>query len=130
MTAATVTPVALEGFAIDPDLKEDRLVLRLSGTGDMAAVRHLDRCLKEAHALASSQQLDAVEIDIRALYLLNSSCLKGLVSYVYQVQSGQPRYDVRFVTDQQLSWQPRSLKVIERLAPDIVSIVETETSKG
>jgi hypothetical protein len=125
MTTLTINPVSLEGFGIDPSLDDERLVLRLSGTGDMAAVRHLERCLKDVHAEVIKLGLRTVDIDIKALYLLNSSCLKGLVSFVYMIQSEGPRYEVRFITDPHLSWQPRSLRVIERLAPDIVSILES-----
>lgn len=124
MSALTLDPVALEGFGIAPSLEGDRLVLRLSGTGDMTAVRHLEHILRGAHAEVGRLGLRAVDIDIKALYLLNSSCLKGLVSFVYTIQSEGPRYEVRFITDPHLSWQQRSLRVIERLAPDIVSILE------
>ena len=117
-----VAPVTLESFSIEPAIDQDFLKLTLRGTGDMAAVRHLDRCLQEAHQEVVALGLKGLELDITALYLLNSSCLKTLVSLVYKITTEGPHYAVRFVTDPHLSWQSRSLAVIVRMAPKVVSI--------
>ena len=66
--------------------------------------------------------LKGVSIDIRVLYLLNSSCLKALVSFIYQLQTQGSIQPIKFIVDPRLSWQRRALVALERMAPDLVSI--------
>ncbi|MBN2196093.1 MAG: hypothetical protein JW751_24970 [Polyangiaceae bacterium] len=122
MSERGLTPIIQEGFTARADVAGERLVFKLTGTGDMAAVKPLERALHEIHAEVAHRGLRAVDIDITALYLLNSSCLKALVSFIYAIMTAGPRYDVRFLTDARLSWQTRSLSVVARMAPELVSI--------
>lgn len=123
MSGLKLTPVVQEGFTAEAVVERDRVSFRMTGTGDMAAVKPLENCLQEIHAEVVYRGLKGVDIDIKALYLLNSSCLKALVSFIYTIMTAGPRYEVRFLTDPRLSWQSRSLSVVARMAPELVTIV-------
>jgi hypothetical protein len=117
-----IMPIAEEGFGVEPSVADGYLVLRLTGTGDMAAVPPLRSVLVGAREELTRLGLKGVNIDIRVLYLLNSSCLKALVSFIYQLQTQGSIQPIKFIVDPRLSWQRRALVALERMAPDLVSI--------
>ncbi|WP_437730458.1 hypothetical protein [Sorangium sp. So ce1335] len=125
MSSLRVEPVVTESFGIEPALREDTLGVRLTGTGDMAAVAPLGTFLKDLHAEAARLRVGAIEFDVRNLYFLNSSCLKAFISFICGLAGQGLRCKVQFVTDARLGWQRRSLTALERMSPDVVSITET-----
>jgi hypothetical protein len=118
----THTVTAGSDFCATPSVVGDEAVLTLTGTGDMAAVAPLEHCLQQAHELIALHNLSAARIDISALYLLNSSCIKTLISFIHRNMASKQRYAVRFVVDNRLAWQARTLGVLCRMAPDLVSV--------
>ena len=66
-----------------------------------------------------------VEFDVRALYFLNSSCLKAFISFICGLAGQGLKCKVQFVTDARLGWQRRSLTALERMSPELVSIADT-----
>ena len=117
-----IMSIAGAGFGVEPSVADGYLVLRLTGTGDMAAVPPLRSVLVGAREELTRLGLKGVNIDIRVLYLLNSSCLKALVSFIYQLQTQGSIQPIKFIVDPRLSWQRRALVALERMAPDLVSI--------
>lgn len=117
-----IMSIAGAGFGVEPSVADGYLVLRLTGTGDMAAVPPLRSVLVGAREELTRLGLKGVSIDIRVLYLLNSSCLKALVSFIYQLQTQGSIQPIKFIVDPRLSWQRRALVALERMAPDLVSI--------
>ncbi|XXX72912.1 hypothetical protein WMF30_35220 [Sorangium sp. So ce134] len=122
MSTLRVEPVVTDSFGAEPALREDTLSVRLTGTGDMAAVAPLGFFLKEIQAEALRLRVGAVEFDVRALYFLNSSCLKALISFISSVAGQGLKCKVAFVTDARLGWQRRSLTALERMSPELVTI--------
>lgn len=118
----SVKKIALESFAIEPSEIAGGLSVRLSGTGDTVAVEPLRDCLEQIRADMIRLKLKHLEIDIRSLYLLNSSCIKSLVRFLYILQTDGPNISVGFSVDKNLSWQARALSPLTRMAPDIVKI--------
>jgi hypothetical protein len=110
-------------FRVTPSVVGDEVVVTLSGTGDMAAVAPLEQALKQVDEQILAQGLAGARIDISALYLLNSSCIKALISFIHRNMAAKRRYAVRFVVDERLAWQSRTLGVLCRMAPDLVSVV-------
>jgi hypothetical protein len=119
----SIKKVVLESFAIDASSTGRRAVIRLSGTGDMVAVEPLKACLEQVRGDVTRLNFEGIEIDIRALYLLNSSCIKALVHFIYLLQTDGPRFSIKFSVDHNLSWQARALSPLVRMAPDIVHVV-------
>lgn len=115
-------PFTQQDFGITPKLKDKSLLIALSGTGDMAAVAPLRTYLSSVQSETSRLGLECVGIDVRAVYLLNSSCLKALVSFIYETQTCNAPFKIRFVVEPRLPWQRRSLAALQRMAPEIVSI--------
>ncbi|WP_437954681.1 hypothetical protein WME76_24255 [Sorangium sp. So ce119] len=125
MNSLRVEPVVTESFGIEPALRDDALSVKLTGTGDMAAVAPLGSLLKELQWEAVRLRVSAVEFDVRALYFLNSSCLKAFISFICGLAGHGLKCKVQFVTDARLGWQRRSLTALERMSPELVSITDT-----
>ncbi|KYF72698.1 hypothetical protein BE17_21370 [Sorangium cellulosum] len=125
MSSLRVEPVVTDSFGIEPALRDDTLGVKLTGTGDMAAVAPLDMFLKDMQSEAMRLRVSAVEFDVRALYFLNSSCLKAFISFISRLGSQGLRCKIQFLTDARLGWQRRSLTALERMSPELVSIVDT-----
>ncbi|WP_437313505.1 hypothetical protein [Sorangium sp. So ce385] len=124
MSSLRVEPVVTDSFGIEPSLRGDALSVKLSGTGDMAAAPPLGFCLKELQAEVVRLAIPAVEFDVRPLYFLNSSCLKAFISFICGLAGQGAKSKVVFVTDARLGWQRRCLAAIERMSPELVSIVD------
>jgi len=118
----TVRDVTLDSFQIQASQIDTRLVLTLSGTADMTAYEPMRMCLRQARDDVAALNLTGVCIDIRSLYLLNSSCIKALVRLVYLAQNEQPRFLLEFLVDHRLTWQARALAPLQRVAPGLVSV--------
>lgn len=117
-----VTPFNAEGFKLRASAAEQTLSLVLEGSGDMAAVPPLKEALSQVRRAMRTEGYANVAIDLRGLYLLNSSCIKALVHFVYQLQTEGPSFPIVFVVDHNLSWQPRALAALGRMAPELVTV--------
>jgi hypothetical protein len=120
-----ITPVSLESFQLAGASQKDALVLSLTGTGDMLAIEPLKAALKEARAGMIRSGLARLRVNIQGLYLLNSSCIKALVHFVYLTQTEGPAFQIEFLTDKNLSWQGRALAPLGRMAPTLVTVTAT-----
>ena len=120
----TVTDITSESFSIRASANARQMVLKLGGTGDLAAVGPLKECLTQVRSDVEGLALDRVQVDIRGLYLLNSSCIKTFVRFVYLIQTEGPPCTVDFQVNPNLGWQARALAPLQRMAPDIVTITE------
>lgn len=118
----TVENVKLDSFGIEAQRIDDTLCLTLTGTADMAAHDVLQNCLSAVRADVARLRLTLVRIDLRALYLLNSSCIKALLRLVYLAQTERPSFSIEFLVDPNLSWQGRALAPLKRMAPELVRI--------
>ena len=100
------------------------LMVVLTGNADLNVKTMLDHFLVAVHEASQRQHIPEVEVDVRKLEFMNSSCLKSLVSWVTQIQDlprGQ-QYRVTFLSSPTMYWQKRSLHAICCLANDIVSV--------
>ena len=125
MSSLKVDSVVTDSFGIEPALRDDTLSVKLTGTGDMAAAAPLGSYFKTLQAEVIRLSVSAVEFDVRALYFLNSSCLKAFISFISRLGTQGLRCKIQFVTDARLGWQRRSLTALERMSPELVSIVDT-----
>ena len=119
---SSVKKINLDSFSAEAIELDAGLTLRLSGTGDMVAVEPLRTCLEQVRQDMLRTNHKQLEIDIRSLYLLNSSCIKCLVRFLYLIQTDGPKISVAFSVDRNLSWQARALTPLTRMAPDVVRI--------
>jgi hypothetical protein len=103
---------------------ERTMSARLDGTADLAVKRALDDFLVKLHATAQAQGAAEVVMDFRNLKFMNSSCLKGLVTWICGVQGLPPQnqYRIVLVSSPDMHWQRRSLRALSCLARDLVTI--------
>jgi len=111
-------------FAAEASVNDGVLLATVSGNADLNVRLALERFLAAVHAEARSQSLRQVNLDVRKLAFMNSSCLKSLVVWVTQIQDlpAEQRYQVTLLSSPTLYWQKRSLVAISSLASDIVTI--------
>lgn len=114
--------VTLDSFGLETKRGDGKVILRLSGTGDMLAVEPLKQCLKALQAEIEDEQVKRLDVDIRSLYLMNSSCIKAFVSMVYALQTSGRDVAIEFVVDKNLSWQARAVGPLARMAPGLVNV--------
>lgn len=114
--------VETQGFSCSPALGDGTLTVTFNGTGDVAAIELLGGYLKRVHAEAERLGVREVRCDFRKLVFMNSSCFKAFVVWIDTVKNSAKSYKIRFVTDQEMHWQKRSLEALRRLATSVVSV--------
>ena len=112
----TVRNVELDSFGIEASETGGCLLVKLTGTAEMMAYEPLRSAIAQIRDDAARLGLGQICIDIRALYLLNSSCIKLLVRLVYLAQTEKPTFTLEFKVDPHLSWQTRALLPLARMA--------------
>ncbi len=100
------------------------IVLQLSGAADLRAADALREVLASTHEAARRFRVNRITVDITALEFMNSSCIKGIVSWLASIQAEErhPRYKVRFLTNPDMQWQRTSLKAIRCMVPELVTV--------
>lgn len=130
----TLPVVQKEGFSLVPTLKDQTLVVRFAGNGDMEATPILGMYLKRVHEEVCRLAIREVVFDIGELYFMNSSCLKAFITWLCLVHEMEEadRCVARFLSNPRLHWQRRSLEALRHYAPDVVRIdvVEAEVTRA
>jgi hypothetical protein len=103
---------------------DGKISLLLKGTADLRAQELLDAFLKRADACARADGSGEVLVDVRSLEFMNSSCFKAFVSWIGRLQDLAPesQYRIRFLSDQRMLWQRRSLHALSCFAVNLISI--------
>lgn len=122
MSPVLIPEVSEDGFGLRARVQGKRLLVRVSGNGDMDAIAPLKQHLESVHAAALKEKLTEVVYDFEELYFLNSSCLKAFVTWIHTVRSEGRPYAICFLANDNQHWQRRSLDALRRLAPDVVSV--------
>ncbi|HWA77145.1 MAG TPA: hypothetical protein VG937_32640 [Polyangiaceae bacterium] len=99
-----------------------RLVVELVGCLDMQTAPTLKLFLGQLLPHAESGAVDEVEFNIEQLYLLSSSAISCLATWLKAVRALEQACPVTFVTNANLGWQRRSLDPLRRLAEKMVRI--------
>lgn len=104
--------------------QNDKITLLLKGTADLRVQESLDAFLKRADACARAENTGEVVVDVRSLEFMNSSCFKAFVSWIGRLQELAPeaQYRIRFLSDQRMLWQRRSLHALSCFAVNLISI--------
>ena len=84
----------------------------------------LDMLLDRIHAESRRLGIKEVQIDLRQLEFMNSSCFKSFVSWITNIQEmdADRQYKVTFLSNPNMHWQKRSLHALSCLANEIVTI--------
>jgi hypothetical protein len=111
-------------FSAEASVKGHHMDVALSGTADVMVKRYLDRFLRALHAEARRRALTEVNVDVRRLEFMNSSCLDSFAWWISTVeeQPAEDRYRIVFLSSPTVYWQRRSLDTLAHLAGDIISV--------
>jgi hypothetical protein len=99
-----------------------RVILR--GHADTRYKGDLDGFLSLAAREATRIGVSKVGIDISQVEFMSSSCIKGFVNWIGDLQEMPPeqRYRLHFVADPGVHWQRRTLQALAVFAGDLVDV--------
>jgi PAS domain S-box-containing protein len=126
--AAAVADLHLEAIGVGRLAISSRhdgriLSMRLSGTAESNDVEALEAVLNTLHAFARIKSCKIVELDLRPLKFMSSSCYKHLVTWLSRA-AALPKgtgYRVRFVGDAAVRWQRSGVTALVAFTPDLLS---------
>lgn len=99
------------------------LVAKLSGTADLRVTDSVEAILTRVHQTALELGIPEVQMDLRDLEFMNSSCFKSFVSWISEVSDmPQGQYRIRFLSNPSMLWQRRSLHALSCFAAELVTI--------
>ena len=125
MTAIAMPSIATPALRASAVREAAVVTLRLEGTADLRVKESLDAILAAVHAAALGATTANVDVDLRQLEFMNSSCFKAFVTWIGRIQEldTKQRYHVRFLSDPAMLWQRRSLHALACFATDLIQIV-------
>ena len=101
----------------------DDIILEMTGNADVAAKQHLAPLLQSLHERAKQLGVTRVQVDIRKLAFMNSSCLKDLISWLDRARlEPAGSYRIVFLSSANQHWQKRSLHALSCFARDLVTV--------
>lgn len=100
------------------------IVVRLTGNADVAAKPHMEALLGTVHTQAQQLHVGRVQVDMRELTFMNSSCFKDFITWLERVREiAEPdRYRIAFLSSAAQHWQRRSLHALSCFARELVTI--------
>ena len=124
MSAVSFYKVSDTSFCAEALLDGRRITVNLSGSADANAAAHLQLMLARTQLQARRQPTEEVVVDFRRLEFMVSSCFKNLLSWINGVRDakGEEQYRIRFLSDSKYLWQRRSLRSLQALSHELVSI--------
>lgn len=118
----SIRPVEEKAFRAEAVIEDGGLSVYFTGTADMNVKSQVDSFLCEVHAEACRTGIATVVVDLSALEFINSSFIKGFVTWITAVQAmANGRYRISFLFKAARDWQRRSVGALSRLANDVVS---------
>jgi hypothetical protein len=122
--SSAAVSVQAQGFSAVAELDDAGISARLIGTADLTVNAALEEFIQQVHGLVQARNATEVVVDFRDLEFMNSSCLKGMVSWICRIQE-LPRpsqYRMVLVASSTHQWQRRSLPALTCVAADVVTI--------
>jgi hypothetical protein len=120
--SAVVSDVQGDVFSTCSKLSGKSAIVTLQGCLDLETAPALQRFLGGLAAALTSGLLREVEFDTNGLYLMSSSSISHMASWVKQLKTSAPAARVKFRTNPNLAWQRRTLEPIRRVAEAMVSV--------
>ena len=124
MIEHSVPPIRDPGFTAEATQSGRSMTVRLTGNADMSVITGLGKFLLDFQATALAKKVTEVQIDVRELYFMNSSCLRHFVTWL-SAMSERPsdqQYRFVFLSNPNLRWQARSLDALRHFAEGLVVI--------
>jgi len=110
-------------FSATVTLSGEDIILEMTGNADVAAKRHLGVLLQGVHEQTKRLGATRVQVDIRRLAFMNSSCFKDFICWLERARAEDAgRYRIVFLSSVDQHWQKRSLHALACFARDLVSV--------
>jgi len=124
VTSSNLPAIEITELRASTTANGENLTVALDGTADLRAQEPLDDFLEEVDRCALARKVPEVVVDLRKLEFMNSSCFKAFVSWIgrLQVLDATEQYKIRFLSDQRMLWQRRSLHALSCFAADLITI--------
>jgi len=122
MTSLALAAVHQPGFSAIASEAERTITVRLAGTADTTAHPHLDRYLKELHETACRLGTPQVNVDLRELQFINSSCLMLFVTWLTCLRDLEDDRKYRVTLSSSTKQQRRSFAVLANVALGLVTV--------
>ncbi len=124
MTSSNLPAIEVTELRASTSASGERLTVALDGTADLRAQEQLGDFLQEVDRCARARKTPEVIVDFRKLEFMNSSCFKAFVSWIGRLQEleANEQYKIRFLSDQRMLWQRRSLHALSCFAVDLITI--------
>lgn len=119
---AGVLDVEGEIFRTRSALSGQRLNVKLTGCLDMETAPALERFLGAISDAVASDAVREIQFDTEGLYLMSSSSISHVATWVKRLKGKAGHCRVKFKTNPNLAWQRRTLDSIRRVAEGIVSV--------
>jgi hypothetical protein len=111
-----------EIFSTHSELVAQCLSVKLTGCLDMETAPSLERFLGGLTRALSTDNVREIAFDTEGLYLMSSSSISHVASWLKSLKSSTPGCRIRFKTNPNLAWQRRTLDSIRRVAENMVVI--------
>ena len=100
------------------------LALALSGLAETPDQQPLRELLAAAHAFATAEGVARVELDLREVRFMNSSCFKELITWLQAAKGLAPgrRYRVRLVANPLVRWQRAGVTALVTFGGDLMTV--------
>lgn len=120
-TNLTITEPA---FTASIDQAAEEVVVKMTGIADAVAQRHFGALFTELHTMVLRLRSNRVQVDIRELSFMNSSCIKEVIVWIEKVRKGSDaeKYSILFLSSSGQPWQRRTLGAITHFAKGVVGV--------
>ncbi len=102
----------------------DVIDARFSGVAELDGGGQLPLLLKRLHAEALQRKVRQVTVDFSRLEFMNSSCFKGFVTWINEIQELPPETQYRMCirSNPDFHWQRRSVHALKCFATDLITV--------
>ena len=101
-----------------------QLRVELSGQAEADNKPKLDRFFEAVHDRAATAGCSSIEVDLKTLQFMSSSCFKSFVTWIRLVQQLAPtaRYQIDFAYNPNIRWQRASLSALSCFSAETVKM--------
>jgi hypothetical protein len=112
------------GLVVSSVQDGDRINAVFSGVAELDVRERLPELLKRLHAEVQQRKVKEVTVDFHKLEFMNSSCFKGFVSWINDIQelASDKQYRLRFRSNPEILWQRRSVHALKCFATDLITV--------
>ncbi len=126
MNALAALSMSEGGLAVQSSQDGDKIQAVFSGVAELDVRDALPQLLKRLHLEAQQLKIKEVMVDFHRLEFMNSSCFKGFVSWINDIQelAEDKQYRLRFRSNPEILWQRRSVHALKCFATDLITVEE------